>query len=162
MPQAMLYEFRVSARATARPLFLKGAVLTCVGLTFGGVFWWTIVVPVLMFFPLLLGLATLYDAGVRALAGGEWHIRYDGEQLIWHAPAFAEKSFSVGNRDIDKIVARHMPGAGKRRHSKQTTRFTLYLRSGESHELPEQDGLQVEAIIAMLQEQGVPRVEAAN
>jgi len=152
----MLFEFRADARASGKPLLLKGAVLICLGLTFGMLFWWTIVIPLLMLLPLLTGLAMLYDGAVRLSKGGVWHIRYDGEQLHWQAPAFAEPSFSVHNRDIEKIVAQVKSTHKRRTQAKRRIRYTLLTSAGDSHPLSEHGGVAVTALVGIMQEQGVP------
>jgi len=152
----MLYEFTQSARASGKALVLKGAVLLCLGLTFAAVFLWTAIIPLLMLLPILMGLAMLYDGGVRLVRGGAWHIQYDGERLIWQAPAFAEISFLVHNRDIEKIVAQVKSTHKRRTQAKRRIRYTLLTNDGDSHPLSEHSGVAVTALVGIMRGQGVP------
>lgn len=152
----MLYAYTQSARASGKALALKGAVLLCLGLTFAAVFWWTAIIPLLMVLPILIGLAMLYDGGMRLVRGGAWHIQYDGERLNWQAPAFAEPSFSAHNRDIGKIVAQVKLTHKRRMEAKRRIRYMLVTSSADTYPLSEQSGVDVTALVEVMREHGVP------
>lgn len=158
----MLYTFTQSARASGKALVLKGAVLLCLGLTFAAIFWWTAIIPLLMVLPNLMGLAMLYDGGMRLIRGAAWHIHYDGERLDWQAPAFAEPSFSVHNRDIEKVVAQVKSTHKRRMEAKRRIRYTLVTSSADTYPLSDQSGVDVTALVGVMREHGVPVEEVVE
>lgn len=154
----MLYEFTRDARTVGKRLLLKGAVLFCLGLTFAVVFFWTAIIPVLMLLPILLGLVMLYDGGIQTLRSGTWWIHYDGEQLSWQAPVFAEESFTIHNGDIDKVIATIRQTSARRGGGKKVMHYAIHTRAGKTYHLTEQSGVEVATLVSLLQNQGV-RVE---
>ena len=156
----MLYVHTRDARTAGKRLVLKGTVLFCLGLTFAVVFFWTAIIPALMLLPMLIGLMLLYDGAVQVLRGGTWWIRYDGEQLRWQAPAFAEESFTLANCEIEKVTGTITHASTRRTRVRERVCYSINTHSGKTHHLTEQSGVDVTALVEMMRQHGVPVEEA--
>ena len=158
----MKYAYKASARQLGWRTLLTGGVLLLLGLGSGIAFWWSIIIPLIMFVVAIIGLLMLYDGGMRLIRGGAWHIHYDGERLDWQAPAFAEPSFSVHNRDIEKVVAQVKSTHKRRMETKRRIRYTLVTSSADTYPLSEQSGVDVTALVGVMREHGVPLEEVVE
>lgn len=148
--------------AEVRPHAWRSLAVAVALLVAGGCmlpFWWTVVFGFMGGVLVLFGGLMLVASVGQLLRGGAWRISATPRRLDWQSPAFAERSFAVDVADIRHVERRRKArrdGAGA---SRRKPRVLVHTRDGRQHRLHGQSGVDLERVLQVLADAGVPLKE---
>ena len=148
--------------AEVRPHARRGLVIALVLLVVGGCllpFWWTVIFGLLGGVLVLIGALMLVASLGQLLRGGGWVISATPERLTWRAPAFAERSFEIDVPRISHIEQRIKTRQRDDGRSRTKRRYFLHAANGQRYSMHPQSGVELDRVLAVLAEAGVPTRE---